>query len=624
MRLIITLLVLFSSCNLLSQQKESLNKIKKLQKRIVKRLKSNDIEGLELSIDSLRELGEKKDPIYGEFLSRTLLVDLYLLKKDFNSAEKLLLESREQLKLRKSSQLRDTISLDNFIQLAHFYYDKEAYAKSTESYYNALKISGKLKDSAASGYIHNGLGSIYLEVGDYEAALQQFKQSITYSIDRNKKYEAYSNIGATYYSMENYNKAEEFVLKSLEFLKKQDREMRINAYNTLAAIYAVSNELDKAEQYFLKVYEITKEVGSKEDIETNILNLSVFYLQLGKEKEAKEFIKKCDSIASVTKSISYKVDAYYNIYVYNEELKNYKKALSYFEKYVKYKDSLYSKDSEEYVNKLKVQHETELKNEKISNQNLLIETQKSKNKWLVSGIVFLVLLMGFLIYIHRQRIIAQRELASEKIKTLLETEKTKSIQSKIDVQNKERERIAKDLHDNISGNLATIKLKMSQLQKQSIEIQDIITSLDDTYNEVRTISHDLIPEKSVKNTFVELIKKLIIFRGTKDLKIALEMFPEDELNTISQKIQSELYSILQELLTNVQKHSKASKCTVNITLHNDEYINLLVEDNGVGLSKNTINKGIGLKNIRSRVVDLKGNLHIESQKGTIVNVDIPI
>ena len=78
-------------------------------------------------------------------------------------------------------------------------------------------------------------------------------------------------------------------------------------------------------------------------------------------------------------------------------------------------------------------------------------------------------------------------------------------------------------------------------------------------------------------------------------------------------------------INNIYKHSETKTIDFQLIMHNN-YINLLVEDFGKGFNPNTINKGLGLSNIRERVMLLKGITKIDSKKGrgTIINIKIPI
>jgi signal transduction histidine kinase len=313
-------------------------------------------------------------------------------------------------------------------------------------------------------------------------------------------------------------------------------------------------------------------------------------------------------------------------------MKDYKTAFENAEKYRIINDSVHSIEKTKIIKDLKIKHESDLKETEILTQKKLIETKNSQNTGLLIGFSLILISMLSMFFLYKKRLSIQKkllkkqeELADEKMNTVLEKQKVKTFQSHIEGQNKERERIAKDLHDSVSGNLAAIKMKLSTIEvNNSAKLDAIILNLDTTYNEVRTISHNLLPQEIVNLSFTENINQLVLLYQSEKLKIDVAIFPEEEINKLSQKIEVELYRILQELITTMAKHAKATKCTISITLHNN-YLNVIIEDNGVGYNITKKSKGIGLTNIASRINSVKGSLDIDSLKGkgTTVNINIP-
>ena len=140
------------------------------------------------------------------------------------------------------------------------------------------------------------------------------------------------------------------------------------------------------------------------------------------------------------------------------------------------------------------------------------------------------------------------------------------------------------------------------------------------------MSHNLIPPEFSKESFEIIVKKLIqnySSQTTTKLHLNIDGSKDLEKMTIHQK--TLLYRILQETVTNAFKHANCSSISLLITAFND-YINIIVEDNGIGFDTNKQSEGIGLKNIRERIKDLNSYLTIDSSpgRGTVLQFDIPI
>ena len=154
----------------------------------------------------------------------------------------------------------------------------------------------------------------------------------------------------------------------------------------------------------------------------------------------------------------------------------------------------------------------------------------------------------------------------------------------------------------------------------------VMKNIDDTYNEVRAISHNLIPSKLMNTAFISLINNFINeILGKKQIQVSFTAFPEEELNYIATEIKVEIYRIVQELMNNIVKYSKAKSVEVQVILRNGQ-VNLMVEDDGVGFDTSKASSGIGLTNIQSRIKEMGGEVNIESSRGkwSLINIEIPV
>jgi len=149
--------------------------------------------------------------------------------------------------------------------------------------------------------------------------------------------------------------------------------------------------------------------------------------------------------------------------------------------------------------------------------------------------------------------------------------------------------------------------------------------LDDTYQLVRDISHTLVPKKYRQHNFIGLIEEYSSnISKTGKIEIVFTPYNTQVLNAVDDTIQMELFKIIQELMTNTLKHAQAKKIDIQINYIENE-ISLMFEDNGIGFETTTVSEGIGFKNIKNRVSQLAGNIHIDSLKnrGTIISIEIP-
>jgi signal transduction histidine kinase len=137
------------------------------------------------------------------------------------------------------------------------------------------------------------------------------------------------------------------------------------------------------------------------------------------------------------------------------------------------------------------------------------------------------------------------------------------------------------------------------------------------------ISHNLSSNYITDRDLEQLLLNLITsYENRKEFEIEMIVFPENSLCKLDQNVKLQLYRILQEMFTNISKHAKAKQVKINITNHPDA-LNIMIEDDGVGF-QNTLDRGIGLKNIEERLDTINGHLIIESEvgKGSLFIIDV--
>jgi signal transduction histidine kinase len=253
------------------------------------------------------------------------------------------------------------------------------------------------------------------------------------------------------------------------------------------------------------------------------------------------------------------------------------------------------------------------------------------------GICALILAMFFIArdYRHRLRTTRvinqqQEEINTRKIRELEDALKIETMQSMLEGQESERQRIAHDLHDSLGGLLAAARLQLESLPGRVPQLQDdkdllkIKDLLDETIDETRQIARNLQPGTLLQFGLVKAIQDLINRVHSKGgPEISFQHF--GSYTDLSQHFALNCYRIVQELLQNCMKHAKAQEILVQLT-RTDQQIALIVEDDGVGFNQETVLKGMGTGNIQQRVQFLKGEMSIQTAPGkgtsTLITVSV--
>lgn len=187
----------------------------------------------------------------------------------------------------------------------------------------------------------------------------------------------------------------------------------------------------------------------------------------------------------------------------------------------------------------------------------------------------------------------------------------KLMETSVIVQERERNRIAADLHDSLIGKLTALRLK-NQLQYDARQSDSI---LEESITEARRISHDLSPPMI---EFMELEDVVINTIGTWKSHFAIS-FHKCILSPVtpSSELKLQITRIIQELLTNTYKHAEATEVLIGLRATKNT-VSMVIRDNGKGFDMEKGPKGLGLKNIELRVMYLNGVYKVKSgRKGTV-------
>jgi len=197
-----------------------------------------------------------------------------------------------------------------------------------------------------------------------------------------------------------------------------------------------------------------------------------------------------------------------------------------------------------------------------------------------------------------------------------------------DVVQKEKQRIAQELHDGVLGRLFGARLNLDSLNKKNdqkaIDNRDhYISELKNIEQDIREISHELNREKfALINNFVSILHNL--FEEQKILseaKLITKIDTSINWTKVDNTVKINLYRIVQESLQNINKYAKAKTIIVNLLREHDD-LSLTIKDDGAGFDVSKKSKGIGLQNIESRVTACKGTVIIRSAKGEGTTIEI--
>lgn len=314
----------------------------------------------------------------------------------------------------------------------------------------------------------------------------------------------------------------------------------------------------------------------------------------------------------------------------HEQVNDYKQASYYWKRYFKHRDSVSKDKVAEEISKLEIQLRTQEKEAAIDQltaekkeTTLLLKNQRILNGLFVAAAMLLTTLLGFIIYIYRNK----QKVHADHMKQLETDNQLAVTKALLEGEERERQRIGRDLHDSLGGALAGIRIQLSESQQQQPEptLDRAIGQLEDSIAEVRRIARNMVPESLLCSGLEAALQDLCVAFASTD--ITIEYQSAGLSKNLPNNIQMNIYRIVQELLANALRHGKADNIIVQC-IQNKNTILLTVEDNGQGFTVTDTQHtpGIGLKNIQRRVNYMQGHYTIESEpgQGTTINIEIHV
>ena len=427
----------------------------------------------------------------------------------------------------------------------------------------------------------------------------------------------------------------EYVESFTEFMKNFESQHNFwpNFYSTMGVIHEYFGSLDLAEDLYWKAINSS---GDKPYLEylkyRSLIHLSEIMRKKGSFKDALKYIE--ESKIYGDNSYPTRVHYYSNYYAAANHygLNNSDSAYVLLNK----AHNLYKKMGSEENNlensRLKAKFENDKKEKKILEEQQKAQTNRN---WLIAASLALLLGTGIAILLQKntskKRQLAEQEaiLKQQRVENLIKEQELVSIDAMIAGQEKERQRVAGELHDDLGSLMATIKLHFdnAKVGKKDPGLQHAQRLLDEAYQKVRGMAHHKNSGVMSDQGLLPAIKKMAhTITETNALTVTVEDFGLGE--RMENSLELSIFRMVQELVANTIKHAEATELSIQLTQH-DENLNIIIEDNGKGFDRNKLDKtatGMGLTNIEKRVEHLEGNFTIDSVvgKGTTILIDIPV
>lgn len=513
-----------------------------------------------------------------------------------------------------SKKTNDSLAVGRrLLSLAILQKDAKDFLGSEISSIEALRYLEPIKPSIYLERIYNNLGVVAEELDQKNAAIEHYNKTLkinNITKDQRSYLFTINNLGLLYQKRNNHNKAISYFNKGLAF--KEIKQTFPRLYALLLENLAASNFLLGKKENVLRQYNEVLSIreGEKDfaELSTTHINLADYYKNLNQTNKALFHANEALKYAKQTQNNKRWLESLVKL----SGLTTGNESKKYLEEYITLNDSLFQNERRLKNQFAKIRYETDKKEK----ENSVLKTENEKKQteivyhkqqktigWLLFVLSLLLFGVGVLFYFNRKRkLLYQAQL------------------ERIQAREHERKQIAKSLHDEVAGDLRLLHRKL-----EKSNLVDEAKRLDAVKENVRNLSHQLSSISFKKVSFRDQIINLVSDYYDLNFKIKVNGLQNHDWLAVDNSIKRLLYLSTRESIQNCKKHAKASKVTINFSVHK-KYVHLDIIDDGIGFDTNINKKGIGLQNLQERIEELNGTLIINSEigKGTQTSIQIPL
>ncbi len=502
----------------------------------------------------------------------------------------------------------------------------------------ALKIAIKKKNNELILYCYITIANSLVGLNENHKALEYYQKAkekvdyVDFTINKLAfKASIYNYIALIYQKQNKHKKSLIFSETGLNLENFREKDSKLFCYLTNTISYSKFKLGDKSSlNQFKETLKIGDSIKSIPIQITSKTYLGEFYLAQKDTLKSNYYLKQAQNQAHKNNIFEDELKLLKLLARANPNMSNF-----YSDRYIVLNDSLQDVERATRDKFSRIEFETD----EITNQKEVVSKENNmlnKRIWIVSGFGLLSLLVIVLWFMNKSQKAKTREL-------LLKQEQQKAneaiYQLMIDQQqqvekgkNTEKQRISLELHDGVMGKLSAVRLNLyAALYKVKLIENEVfskqIDEIQEVEKEIRTIAHDLNSNLFSDNAnFIGIVKELFTkIENHSQIHFTLQISEAVNWDLINNGIKINLYRILQEALQNIEKYANAKNVYLTMSLKESNEINIVILDDGIGFNTNKKSIGIGIQNMKVRMLEMNGEFNIQSQlhQGTEINLTIP-
>ncbi|KAA9333567.1 tetratricopeptide repeat-containing sensor histidine kinase [Adhaeribacter soli] len=512
-----------------------------------------------------------------------------------------------------------------YTNMGNLYRYQSKFDSALASYQAGINFFKQSHQLDGLSMVYGNIGGIFQKMQQYKKAYGYFTRAVEAAVQAGDSLSwcrGLINQGTVLYDLKQYERSKQVHYQALQIaeLIKDDYCRELGNIN-LALCFKQEKQYDKAIAFGLKGLEYALILATPFDVADVKHKLGDIYFLKKDYSAAKKLYLDALEVTRQIKATELSAETYTSLHKLYAATGEFEPAYTYQALARQYQDSVLGEKQLQTINDLELKYQTSQKDKELAQQQLQLEKSRQYVIYGFGAALIAGLLVCMLVLYYNYK----RKIYDKQLKTVQQEKEIQVLQALMQGEEKERTRIARDLHDGVAGMLAAAKMHMNALVLQAREIvqhkgyHQVVDLLDEASVSVRKTAHNLMPEVLMQHGLDKALSRYCT-NISNDKLLVVQYDSLNEFGRFAPDSELSVYRIVQELLNNTIKHAKATEALVQVSYYN-ELLSITIEDNGIGFSKKSLSlDGMGLNSLHSRVKALKGKIDVASEEGQGVSV----
>lgn len=506
------------------------------------------------------------------------------------------------------------------------------YNGSAKFYELAIQAAYQTGSTVYTPLLYANLSVAYHVLKKYDKAIMMLNKAERMALSASNYLllaEVYTFKGLSYTELKEYEKSDHYFTQALHIAQKRGfTHLLFSAYTSKGNAYLVRGDVNEALESFRQAELVGADItGFRRN--TMMIGTAKALIKLEKYQEARPLLHTILHQARVIENLKDQVTAHALLVEVHQYSDRFDSAFYHRTFEMQLTDSLKKNETTLALAAIENEHSAALKGARLTESQLTIARQQvalgRRNNWIFVTL-FVVGLLAVFIFFQRRTFLQKQKIRGQEMTEMLQQQRILEMKALLEGEEKERVRLSREIHDDIMVQFSVIKMGLSTwlgqpgTERKIEDINSTMMQLDNATENLRRTAHNLMPDVLWDEGLVDALY-FFCDNLQKAVPVRFDFQPLGMIPRFEPGFELSVYRIIQELLQNVIKHAQAKDVLVQLS-YDETMFGITVEDNGVGMKKDEVSSGMGLKSIANRVSSFSGTMEVDSRAGVGTSIHL--